>query len=83
MDEREQAELEQLQSENIVALSILQAQIHALIATSDCREKVIDAYCQRMERHLANSLGSPLPESFLKLQQDQHQKALEELKSMP
>lgn len=83
MDEQDRAELEQLQHANVVLLTILQAQMHALIATSDCREKVIAVYCQRMERHMANGLGSPLPESFLKLLQDRHQQALEEMKLMP
>lgn len=83
MNEQDRAELGQLQHANAVLLTVLQAQMHALISASGCREKVIAAYCQRMERHLANGLGSPLPESFLKLLQDQHQQALEEMKSMP
>lgn len=79
MNDEEKSGLLATLTENTALLTVMQAQVHALIATHPAQGELMLAYRRRMERHLSNGLASPLPDAFLTLLEHQHQKALKEM----
>lgn len=83
MDKSLMAEMARTLQETTVMLTVLQAQMHAVVAVSPSRAALISAYEQRMERHFSNGLGSALPDAFLERLTQAHQRALKEMQSAP
>jgi hypothetical protein len=76
-------ELESLHLETLATLSVMQAQIHALIAVSPHHHAIRHFYQTAMETHFARGLGRPVPEQFLQALERANQIALQEMPAAP
>lgn len=79
MDNEEKNELLAALTESMALMTVMQAQVHSLIATHPARGDLMLAYRQRMERHLSNGLASALKDAVLVRLEHHHQAALKEM----
>ena len=76
-------EIEALMLETHAVITVMQAQVQALMLVSPHGPAIHHFYLQQMERHFARGLGSPLPEQFLQALELAHQKALKQMPGAP
>lgn len=72
-----------LHEEMMATLTILQAQIHALIQVSQHCQGLLHFYQQRMERATARGLGLPVSDRYLEVLAAKDQEAREEIRAAP
>lgn len=83
MNKSDTAELQAAYEDMLATITVMQAQVQALILASPHRPAIQHFYGKRMEHHLARGLGSPVSDSFLQKLEALHQEALTNMLGAP